>query len=432
MPYAQDHYPVSKKLFDPAKGKGYPADFIAEGLDQTRGWFYSLLVLGVALFGESPYKHVIVNGLVLAEDGQKMSKKLRNYPDPMEVVDKYGADALRYYLLSSSIVRGEDLNFSEKGVDEVLKKVILRIKNVYAFLELFKKEKNISFKDLLSVAEGSPNLLDKWMLARLRQTIFEVTEAFETYELDRAARPVTSLIDDLSTWYLRRSRERIKRDSEDSRNALATLQLTLLQISKLLSPFTPFLSEWLYQKVRVVESGESVHLSVWPVAEPSSYDKEINIFMSKIRSIASTALLERAKAGIKVRQPLSRLILSDRAILENEDAVSILKEEVNVKEVVFEAGENSVSLDTTLTEDLKKEGVMREIVRTVQDERKDMGLNPDDKVVVSIAADPLAKELAEKFRSDIESSVNGKLIFGEGRIPVPVSDYSISVSVSKA
>ncbi|MEK7149869.1 MAG: class I tRNA ligase family protein, partial [Patescibacteria group bacterium] len=197
MPYAQAHYPFeNKKKFE----NNFPAEFIAEGIDQTRGWFYTLLVLSTGLFGKSAYKNVVVNGIVLAEDGQKMSKRLKNYPDPTEIISKYGADAMRLYLLSSPAVRGENLNFSEKGVDELYKKTILRLWNVFNFYNTYADKKSKNNK-----TSKSKNVLDKWIVSRLNQLISEVSKAMDKYELDRAAKPLSEFVDDLSTWYLRRS-----------------------------------------------------------------------------------------------------------------------------------------------------------------------------------------------------------------------------------
>ncbi|MEX1120349.1 MAG: class I tRNA ligase family protein, partial [Candidatus Paceibacterota bacterium] len=274
MPYGQQHYPFENTdTFEPKSGlfkksKGYPADFIAEGMDQTRGWFYSLIVLGVALFGKAPYKHVIVNGLVLAEDGQKMSKRLKNYPDPVEVMQKYGADALRFYLLSSPIVRGEDLNFSEKGVDEVSKKLLGRLSNVLSFYELYASpNKETEQKE-------SDHVLDRWITARTHELSKEVTDAMERYELDKATRPILLFIDDLSTWYIRRSRDRFKGyDTEDKEKALQTTRFVLKQLSKVMAPFMPFYAETLYQSVKMNTDSESVHLSDWP--RTVSVDKKV-------------------------------------------------------------------------------------------------------------------------------------------------------------
>ncbi|MCX6712204.1 MAG: class I tRNA ligase family protein, partial [Candidatus Vogelbacteria bacterium] len=224
MPISQDHYPFNKEKVDPEKGLGFPANFIAEGLDQTRGWFYSLIVLGVGLFDKSPYQNVITNGLVLAEDGQKMSKHLNNYPDPMAVIDKYGADALRLCLMSSPAVHGEDLNFSEKGVAEVGRKIVARLLNVLAFYQIYEEngpETKFQTHPKLSFGDDS-NILDQWILIRLNETIEVVSLSFDKYEIGRVIRPIDEFIDDLSTWYLRRSRDRFKEEGIDRDEAVAT------------------------------------------------------------------------------------------------------------------------------------------------------------------------------------------------------------------
>ncbi|MBX9765557.1 isoleucine--tRNA ligase, partial [Patescibacteria group bacterium] len=228
MPYGERHYPFEKRdVFD----KNFPAQFIAEGQDQTRAWFYYLHVLASALFNKPAFQNVIVNGIVLAEDGKKMSKKLQNYPDPMKIVDMYGADALRYYLLSSPVVQSENLSFAESGVDEVLKKNINRLDNVVAFYKLYEN-------GTLRGTE-STHVLDRWILARLNEFVAETTAGYEKYELDRAVRPLALFVDDLSVWYLRRSRDRLKNDGDDKTAALATLRHVLYTLSLGIAPAMP-------------------------------------------------------------------------------------------------------------------------------------------------------------------------------------------------
>jgi len=231
MPYASKHYPFENLgVFNPEKGIGYPANFIAEGLDQTRGWFYSMLVLSVALFDKSAYQNVIVNGLVMAEDGQKMSKSKQNFSDPMDIVNKFGADAVRYYLLASPLMKAEDLNFTDKGVDEVLKKNILRFKNVLSFYNLYKDEK---LEDLR--ARDSQNILDQWIIIRLDELSKEVSRNMDNYEIDKATRPIADFVDDLSTWYLRRSRDRFKGENQGDKDiVIATTKYVLENLAKLL------------------------------------------------------------------------------------------------------------------------------------------------------------------------------------------------------
>jgi isoleucyl-tRNA synthetase len=355
---------LRKTVFDPKEGflksaKGYPADFIAEGLDQTRGWFYSLLVLGTALFGKAPYKNVIVNGLILAEDGRKMSKKLKNFPEPMEVVEKYGADALRLYLLSSPLLHGEDLRFSEKAVADLGNKVIGRLHNTLVFLETYATQE-----------QGIPgdHILDRWIRARVANTAAEMTDALEAYELDRASRPLFDLVDDLSTWYVRRSRERLKDDAA----AAATLRDVLRSCALLFAPFAPFYADYLFRRVKRTGDPTSVHLAAWP--EAGKMDDALLKDMQLVRALASDALKLRQDAGIKVRQPLAKLIAPN--LPTDSELISILQEEINVKGIV--KGE-TLALDTVLTPELVKEGDERALARAVAEARKTLGLSPKDK-----------------------------------------------------
>ena len=309
MQYAKFHYQFeNKKLFK----ENFPADFIAEGLDQTRGWFYSMMILGVALFSETPFKNVIVNGLVLGEDGQKMSKRLNNYPDPTEVMEKYGADALRYSFLSSPLMRGEDVAFSEKAVSEVYKKTVLRLLNIYSFYEMYAFE--LLFEDSF---KKSKNVLDIWIMSRLSELSTEMTRSMDAYELDTAVRGVEKFVDDFSTWYLRRSRERVKGDGkEDKEMALSTIRYVLFEFSKLIAPSMPFLAEDIYQKVKGLKDKESVHLEAWPKA--GKVDQKMIEKMGNTRRLVELSLAERAKAGIKIRQPLVSLTINNKLEVFNE------------------------------------------------------------------------------------------------------------------
>ncbi len=386
MPYAQNHYPFeNKEMFDPGKGKGYPAQFIAEGLDQTRGWFYSLIVLGTALFGKAPYEHVIVNGLTLAEDGKKMSKSLQNYPDPMELANRVGVDALRYYLLSSPVVRSEDLRISEKEVLEVQRKNIGRLHNVLAMYEMFAQ-------DGVRAHADSSHVLDRWIIARLNEGIAQSTEGYENYELDKAARPIEGLIDDISVWYLRRSRERLKNGNvEDKEATLATLRYILKNLALIMAPAMPFYAEYLFQRVKEESDAESVHLMKWP--KGGDIDAVVLGEMSIVREFVTLALEARTRANIKVRQPLA--ILRTNIELEPVYAV-IVAEEINVKKIVYDASlTERVALDTTITSELKAEGNARELMRAIQDARKEMGLTPEDKV--TLVVDENTKNLMGAF-----------------------------------
>ncbi len=397
MPYGQHHYPFEHK--DEFLKQYYPAQFIAEGLDQTRGWFYSLIVLGVALFGKSPYENVIVNGLVLAEDGKKMSKSLQNYPDPMELANRVGVDAMRYYLLASPIVRGEDLNFSEKEARELERKNIGRLHNVLAMFELYGGARNRARND-------SQHVLDRWMVARLNDATGEITSGYKTYELDKATRPIADLIDDLSVWYLRRSRERVKGDdAEDREAALGTLRHVLHELSLLMAPVMPFYAEYLYKHVCPLNAPESVHLMPWP--QGGAVDGEILEAMHTTREIVTRALEARAKANIKVRQPLTSLKVYGKTGTINEEYARLITDEVNVKEVVFVESERlNVELDTVITPELKLEGDVRELMRAIQDARKELGLSPEDRIVLSL--DTKAELLVETRKEEVLRTVGAR------------------------
>jgi isoleucyl-tRNA synthetase len=398
MPYAQFHYMGDEttpegKLFV----KNFPADFIAEAVDQTRGWFYTMLILSVGLFDRSAFKSVITTGLLLAEDGAKMSKKLKNYPDPMEIVAKYGADALRFYMINSPVVRGEELRFALLGVDEVFKKITMRLDNVRAFLELYAGERPI--------ARGVPstaNVLDKWIIARWYELHAEVTHHLDTHELDRATRPIMPFLDDLSTWYIRRSRDRFKgEEGKDRHEAIDTTGWILFQFARLIAPIMPFIAEDLYQRLHVEGKKESVHLESWP--EVGVAASNILEEMERARSIVEIALAIRAEAGLKVRQPLAMLLYQrdDKKPL-HRGMESIIMDEVNVKEVMRDeeiyvtaenntairlqsAGGVAVGLNTELSLELQSEGALRDLIRTVQDLRKKAGLHPSDRIVLTVA-----------------------------------------------
>lgn len=412
MPYAEAHYPFGDlKKFNPKKGVGFPADFIAEGVDQTRGWFYSMIVLATALFGESSYKNVIVNGIVLAEDGQKMSKSLKNYTDPMLLVDEFSADAMRYYLLSAPVMKAEDLSFSNKGVDEVSKKVMMRLQNVFSFYEMYTTGERVSIKG------ESKNILDKWILARLKETTNQITSATEKYELDRAVWPINDFIDDLSTWFLRRSRDRFKSDDlVDKNSAITTTREVILTISKLLAPSMPFFAEDLYKKIGGEK--ESVHLDIWPEEYFDKLDrKEIELLenMKEVRLAVSLGLEARAKSGIKVRQPLQKLKIKSEKLKKLDSYLELIKDEVNVKEIVVDKNiSGQVELDTDITAELKEEGMMRDIVRSIQELRKENKLNPNNIVELVVDTDEMGKKILEKYGAEIKKATGLKDIkYGE-------------------
>jgi len=400
MPYAQHHYPFSCDAETFAK-QNFPAQFIAEGLDQTRGWFYSLIVLGVALFGKSPYENVIVNGLVLAEDGKKMSKSLRNYPDPMDLANRVGVDAMRYYLLSAPIMRGEDLNFSEKEVLEVQRKNIGRLHNVLAMYEMF--------ADGIKPAADSAHVLDRWIISRLNELIADSTTGYQNYELDKATRPIADFIEDVSVWYLRRSRERLKGDdAADKALALGTLRYLLRTLALVIAPAMPFYAEYLYRAVKEETDPESVHLAAWP--EGGTVDSLVLEEMSLVRDFVTVALEARTKANAKVRQPLSTLSLNHELTPEY---AAIVADEVNVKQVTFVSGQTERAvLDLTITPELKAEGEVREFMRAVQERRKQEGLEPQDRIALVVQAAPEGRLVLEAFKDMLTKTVGAtELVF---------------------
>jgi len=421
MPFAQFHYPFeNQKLFK----KNFPAHFIAEGLDQTRGWFYNMLVLSTGLFGRGAFKSVIVNGLILSEDGQKMSKKLKNYPDPIGMINKYGADSLRYYFISSPVVRGENLNFSEKDVQETMNKIITRLRNVFSFYELYRDDQiNTENKNI----PRPDNILDRWILVRLSELINKTTYAMERYEIDKAIRPIGDFIEDLSVWYIRRSRNRFKNEkSKNDNGVFATTRFVLTELVKVMAPFTPFIAEELYGKIITKKDIESVHLSSWPEVEPTipvwpnpmalvhrlfGTHKDLLILsdMTRTREIVSLGLEVRQKTGIKVRQPLSELIIKkqESRIKNNNQLTELIKEELNVKKIIFGADiKNDVELNTKITTDLKKEGQVRELIRHVQGLRKKEELLPSQRVSAIIKTSDDGKHFIKAFEKEIKKQAS--------------------------
>ena len=430
MPYAQDHYPFeNKETFEQA----FPAEFIAEGLDQTRGWFYTLHVLGSALFDKPAFKNVVVNGMVLAADGKKLSKRLRNYPEPSEIFDGTGADSLRLFLMSSPVVSGEDVRFSYDAVNEVKRNVFMTLWNTYAFLATYADgpgwEPKKAYKSGKLERPVSDNLLDRWLLARLDETVAEMTKQLDDYQIARATRPLRDLVEDLSNWYVRRSRRRFSRNSDevDRDTAFVTLHYVLARICQLLAPWSPFVADKLWRElVGELDEAASVHLSDWPVA--GKVDQNVIAGMAMTRAVIVDGLAARAKAGIKVRQPLSKLTYGLHVKLPDEYE-QIIADETNVKAVVH--GKKGLNqLDLELTPELKAEGLMRDVVRHVQQARKEAGLKVDDRIVLTldtgndelkkaivmhaetIKAEALADELHDKAERDgVPVLVDGAELF---------------------
>ncbi len=399
MPFAQKHYPFENKEWFK---ENFPAQFVAEYIAQTRTWFYYMHTVSTILFDSIPFQNVVTTGNVLGGDGQKMSKSKGNFPDPWILFNKYSVDAVRFYLFSSPIMKAEDINFSEKSVDEVNKKIILRLKNVVSFYELYKGSKI----GILRVE--SKNILDQWIIARLNEVVMQVTEGMNNYEIYRALAPLDKFVDDLSTWYLRRSRDRFKSDNEtDKQAALSTIRFVLEELSKLIAPFMPFLAEDIYQRVKVGNDKESVHLESWPLPKAISYKLSADSLlkeMEEVRKIVSLGLEARAKEGIKVRQPLAELKFrtDESDISENADYLELIKDEVNVKEAILDASiDKEIELNIEITPQLKEEGQVRELIRAIQELRKTSGLQMGEKASLAVEVASGGEALINKFKEEI-------------------------------
>jgi isoleucyl-tRNA synthetase len=348
MPYAQAHYPFEgKEQFE----QNFPADFIAEGLDQTRGWFYTLLVLSTALFGRPAFRNVIVNGIVLAEDGRKMSKSLKNYPPPDDVMDEYGADALRLYLLSSAATRAEEIRFTESGVKEVVRQTLLPLWNAYNFFVTYALVDKWTPADTPAIP--SDNLLDRWILSKVGSLIEGVDAALGSYHLYSAAQPILEFVDQLTNWYIRLNRRRFwvgnkPEEVEDKHHAYATLHRALLYFVRVLAPLAPFVSEEIFLNLsRGVDviTRDSVHLCPYPTVEELrgfAIDRELERAMDLFEEVILLARGLRNDEGLKVRQPLQKLtvVYADTCDLQNLAKLdSYIKDELNIKEVEYTSAE---------------------------------------------------------------------------------------------
>jgi len=399
MPFAEYHYPFENE--DVFKER-FPSDFISEYIAQTRTWFYYMHAISTLLYDSASFKNVVTTGTILADDGSKMSKSKGNYTDPMINMNKYSSDALRYYLMTSVVMRAEDLRFSDQDIKEVQSRLLNILWNTYQFYKIYTTENQIKEVD----PYVSDNVLDKWILARLNELLDSVTKYMDEYNTVKAGRPIRDFVSDFSTWYVRRSRDRFKSgDKKDRAFAISTTKLILLEFSKISAPFIPFMAESLYKAVEGEE--ESVHLEGW--SKIQEFDEKILEEMKEVREIVSLGLEARDKAGIKVRQPLAALeIRSTKSkIRNNTELLQLIKDEVNVKEIMFAEGDElSVELNTALSAELIQEGNARELIRQIQSLRKKEKLNPNDVISLTITTDKEGEIVVRKYEGEIKRVAN--------------------------
>ncbi len=420
MPYAQAHFPFAQTLgsadnFTKAIKKiNFPADYISEAVDQTRGWFYTLLAIATVLGLPTPYKNVLCLGLIHDKNGQKMSKSKGNIVDPWMLIQKYGVDSIRWYFYTVN-APGDAKNFDEEDVGKAFRRTLMVMYNSFAFLQMYGVTKRN-----ISQTPVATNILDRWILARLALLTREMTSVMDMYDITKATAAVELFIDDLSRWYIRRSRRRFQKPEQrkDVEVASQVLAYVLLQFSKLLAPFTPFFAESMYQSLRkdyVFAQKDSVHLESYPIFKSKASDEGIVSVMAWARDIASEVLAKRAELQIKVRQPLAQLTLSGKKPKGSfvSDILEIIRDEVNVKEIIFSseiAGGEKFVLDTTITPELKTEGLLRELTRAVQELRQDARYVPKDSIILAISSTSDIEALVRTHEAFIKKEVGARVL----------------------
>ena len=424
MPFAQAHFPFAFARVQRPKSKAqnleklikklnFPADFICEGIDQTRGWFYTLLAVSTLLDLGPCYKNVISHGIVLDANGQKMSKSRGNIIIPEEIIEKYGADTARFYFYTINSV-GEPKRFDFKDIEDLYRRFFATLWNTYIFFSTY-AEKDISPKPRIQ----NLCLLDKWIISRLHNLNYKVIRNLEKYDVVSSARLIKEFVEELSNWYVRRSRRKFQKPNskKEKNQASQTLYYVLLNLTKLLAPFCPFISEQLYRDLTKITSRssfatiaefrlaipESVHLCDYPKPDKRLINPRLEKQMREVREITKQALAQRAKIGIKVRQPLNELRIKNHELRREKELLELIKEEVNVKKVSFG---NKLMLDTKITPELKEEGIVREIIRQIQQMRKDGGLNPRQKIYLRYSGKEFISSIIEKWKEFIKQETN--------------------------
>ena len=518
MPYAQQHYPFENKEYFESH---FPANFISEGLDQTRGWFYTLTILASHLFDKPAFQNCVVNGLVLASDGRKMSKSLRNYTDPVEVINKFGSDALRLFLIHSPVVKADDLRYSDDGVRDVIKNIILPLWNSYSFYVTYANIDGIHPTGHLFDDKLPSNPLDAWLLSITQRLVKDVTNGLDDYDFSGAVDPIVSFIDELNNWYIRRSRRRFWKSENDSdkKEAYEALYIALKTFSQVAAPFVPFITEEMWQNLKNVSDKESVHLTDYPVYNEKWHNEELEFKMTTVQKAVSMGRSLRNTFNLKNRQPLASVALvtrdanEKRVLAEMEDSI---REELNVKKVEFHDREDelveysckanfkvlgkelgpkmkaaaaviqtlaseqiqsilegtsltidvdgtsveltaekvivdrsekdglkvlndgtlTVGLDSKITDELKKEGYVRDLVRGIQNLRKESGLNVTDRINLTVGGDDELKAAFAMFESFVSGEVLAASVKFDSNVQnataVESEDKKWSISIEKA
>ncbi len=408
MPYAERHYPFENEKEFLAN---FPGDFITEYTGQLRAWFYVMHVISNALFQSHSFKNVIVQGVIMGNDGRKMSKNFGNYPDPKDYLVKYGADSLRLYLMGSPIMIGQDIAISETDWQEQLKTTLMMLWNSYKFFVNYAALDNWEPKVEL---DHVPTKLDLWILSRLNETVLEIDQQLGAYHLPKAVAAIKPFISDLSTWYIRRSRDRVgptALDKDDREVAYTTMRTIFEILMQAMAPITPFISEYIY---RHLTSNESVHLTDWPeVSTPEVIDHELLTHMEQVRKITEIGHAFRKTNNLAVKQPLATLTIKGGSedIAADEELIQLIKDELNVESVKFVKGDVlSVDFDTKLTDHLIKKGRTREIIRSIQEARKLAGCRLDEVVDVTLPDWPIEFEKEIKQQTLVNQITKGETI----------------------
>ena len=432
MPFAQLHYPFeNKEKFE----QNYPADFIVEYIGQVRAWFYYVHTVNTALFGDHAFNNVITTGVVAGNDGRKMSKSLGNFTDPNELMDKFSADSLRFLLLSSPLLKGEDFALQDKDVGDVARKLSM-VWNMYDFFTMYAEVDGWEFNgELVDPSDEVTNPLDQWIISRVHQLLQEIETNMDAYDIPNATSPILPFLDDASNWYVRRSRRRFwkSEDDTDKNNAYKTLHYVLVRLSQGLAPFVPFMAEELYQKLT---GGESVHLTDWP--EVGHANELVLERMARTREIIEQGLglrmfKDENEVQIKVRQPLSKLTYGGEKL--DDFYESIIAEEVNVKEVAHGDFE-FVTLDKTISPELRREGMAREVIRHIQAARKAAGLNVDDRISLSLQTeDAELRQAIQEYTETIAAETLAEAVSTGGysfSVEAKIEGAVLTVSLQKA